>query len=638
MMLKASLLLLSPSALAFGSFEGDDCKPTSSAQYSSDFPPMSLGAGIQGGGASDVSAAVAHWFDTTLAAIPMKPPPPMSAKEMALVSMSAAEWFSARKAGLYTCADYASALTSRAEYYRYMNQFMYWDNMPGQMDHVMAQALALDSLAEAEGVDAIAPLYCLPVPAKGTMATTDFPSSAGAGLLHDNYGTKDAGAVEQLRKMHGVVFGKTNVPEFAASWITCNWANGCTLNPYGHAFTVGGSSGGSASAVASYVAPVAFSEDTGGSTRHPAEQNQNFGYDPTRNHYPNAGNPGITYVQDQVGINTRSMDDVLAFDAAFLGLQAEHYAQALATPPIGDIRVGLPQYPFVEFFVPEGGYSTMRPTKKKVSKNVLAKYEAVAAALLAGGATMVEGEWPDSDTPGISTLAKTQFFSSIPDFDGSFEINHSFTGQMAEWIRSYLGSTVSVSDIIESSFSCGQGHNPAGLMLLSGFTDETKFRFAVGQWQYDTVAAWNSIFDTLDLDVIMTPVSFCDTVTYACQANANCTAQFDYGDGAGFNEVPTSLDDCNLSALNAWKNIPVPKISFPVGRDVSGNVVNMEFWGRSGPKGATDNTWLFDDEYAKSADVAFLHKVKTLVEAIYAADPALQRVDAPLVTGPGNLF
>ena len=61
-----------------------------------------------------------------------------------------------------------------------------------------------------------------------------------------------------------------------------------------HALTTGGSSGGAASAVAAYIAPLAISEDTGGSTRHPALQQGNFGYDPSRNHYPNAGNPGCS--------------------------------------------------------------------------------------------------------------------------------------------------------------------------------------------------------------------------------------------------------------------------------------------------------------------------------------------------------
>ena len=56
--------------------------------------------------------------------------------------------------------------------------------MPNQTERILAQAAGLDAKAEDEGIDAIAPLYGLLVPAKGTMATTDFPSSAGTGLLH----------------------------------------------------------------------------------------------------------------------------------------------------------------------------------------------------------------------------------------------------------------------------------------------------------------------------------------------------------------------------------------------------------------------------------------------------------------------
>ena len=71
--------------------------------------------------------------------------------------------------------------------------------------------------------------------------------------------------------------------------MTMNRVDGRVANPYHPSLTAGGSSGGAGALVSFYISPVSVSEDTGGSTRHPAFQNHNFGYDPSRNHYPNYG-------------------------------------------------------------------------------------------------------------------------------------------------------------------------------------------------------------------------------------------------------------------------------------------------------------------------------------------------------------
>ena len=76
--------------------------------------------------------------------------------------------------------------------------------------------------------------------------------------------------------------------------------------------------------MAAHIAPLAMTEDTGGSTRFPANQCGNFGYDPPRNKYPNNGNPGLTCYHDQTGVNTRNFEDVLLFDRVITGATAEH--------------------------------------------------------------------------------------------------------------------------------------------------------------------------------------------------------------------------------------------------------------------------------------------------------------------------
>jgi amidase len=204
--------------------------------------------------------------------------------------MSATEYIAARQRGETTCEEFTCAAVKRMLHYRHLNAFTV--SSYEMTSAIIAQARALDAQVEAEGIESIAPLYGLPVPIKGTAATIDFPSSAGSAVLDRFHAARDCDLVLVLKGAHAVIMGKTNVPEFAASWLTLNYTNGVTWNPYTSkegAMTVGGSSGGAAVAVAANITPLAVTEDTGGSTRHPANQCANFGYDPPRNKYPNDG-------------------------------------------------------------------------------------------------------------------------------------------------------------------------------------------------------------------------------------------------------------------------------------------------------------------------------------------------------------
>ena len=163
--------------------------------------------------------------------------------EHTLVKMSLPEWQKERAAGTYTCEQMALALTKRAKYLQdiqHMNHFMYWNDMMFEddvtsvsraaepfdwIDVVLDQAVKFDAKADADGVDAIAPLYCYPVPLKGTMVTKDFPSSSGFAVLHDRFGMVDAALVSLITNANGVLFGKTNVPELAH--VSCFHSRNC---------------------------------------------------------------------------------------------------------------------------------------------------------------------------------------------------------------------------------------------------------------------------------------------------------------------------------------------------------------------------------------------------------------------------
>ena len=574
------------------------------------------------------------------------PDPSWSAHQKSMARMSVTQFIQARKINTITCLEYTDTLIDRAIHYAYQNGLMYTGN-ERMFDTIRNQAKVLDERVEKEGIESIAPFYCLPVAAKGTMATIDFQSSVGVGgKLHNAYATRDAESIARLKQNGGVVFGKSNVPEFAASFVSCNYSTGCTLNPYGYKYTTGGSSGGAASLVASYILPIAFSEDTGGSTRHPAAQTQLFGYDPSRNRYPNAGNPGITFLNDQVGVLARNVEDILAFDSAFLNLEEGHANTKLATPKVPDIRVGLPQYPFVEYWVPEEGSAVFTspkwPQTKKVSPNILNKYMDAVNTLRAGQVQLVEEEWPDSETnPKMNTLEE-HWHIHPNGFDPIFDPLVSFPGQAITFIRSYLNVSITMDELLDEIKQIGSFHTPGPFMdpELTKDRSESNFRYAHGAFQMDTVLAWNTYFDQHQVDMILTPVSFCDAVTYECAATDGCKLQMgtereDYKTTGG-----SLFEDCN-SLFLAFKSIPIPKVVVPIGLDVDGNPSSVIFWGRSGPQGMRkggDWSWLYDDDFTRDNDLQFLYKVNSLVSVLHK-EPSLQRSLPHLVTvGDNNLF
>lgn len=114
------------------------------------------------------------------------------------------------------------------------------------------------------------PLHGLPVAHKDLIETKGIRTTFGSTLFADYVPAEDAIIVERLRRAGAITVGKTNTPEFGAGSQTFNRLFGATLNPYGTAKTCGGSSGGSAVALACGMVPIATGSDMGGSLRNPA--------------------------------------------------------------------------------------------------------------------------------------------------------------------------------------------------------------------------------------------------------------------------------------------------------------------------------------------------------------------------------
>jgi len=170
----------------------------------------------------------------------------------------------------------------------------YWDNLRKEMD--------------------MYPLYGLPVALKANIGTADGqPTSAGAKALEHSFAVQDATLVRKIKEAGGLIIAKTNLSEWA-NYMTENSANGFsalggqTRNPYG-AFDVGGSSSGSAAAVAQGLVPLAVGTETSGSIVYPSSQNSVVGLKPTVGLISRNSIIPIAEAQDTAGPITTTVRD-----------------------------------------------------------------------------------------------------------------------------------------------------------------------------------------------------------------------------------------------------------------------------------------------------------------------------------------
>jgi Asp-tRNA(Asn)/Glu-tRNA(Gln) amidotransferase A subunit family amidase len=220
------------------------------------------------------------------------------------------------------------------------------------------------------------PLSGIPVAIKDIIATADMPTTNGSPVYKGHVPARDAWVVERLRNLGATIFGKTVSTEFA-------WRHpGPTVNPWNHNHTPGGSSSGSAAAVAAGIVPLALGTQTLGSVIRPAAFNGVVGLKPSFGAIPRTGVHPLSPSLDHVGFFARRVDDV-AYALSLLGDSSDRdpHGRPVPTfqvdtdtgvPPLDKPRLGIVRFE---------KWSRVEPEQQRVFEAAIAKLRNAGAVL-----------------------------------------------------------------------------------------------------------------------------------------------------------------------------------------------------------------------------------------------------------------
>jgi Asp-tRNA(Asn)/Glu-tRNA(Gln) amidotransferase A subunit family amidase len=206
------------------------------------------------------------------------------------------------------------------------------------------EVLRAAAKADAKRITGVrAPLLGVPLAIKDNINSAGIPTTAGTPLFRDHRPTRNAPVLQRLVDAGAILLGKTAMHELAFGISGNNKDRGPARNPYDPERIPGGSSSGTAIAVATGMAPAGLGSDTGGSIRIPAALCGIVGLRPTTGRYPATGVVPISSTRDTVGPMARSVSDIALLDAVIT--REDNLVEA---PPIDSVRLGVPDGFFFE--------------------------------------------------------------------------------------------------------------------------------------------------------------------------------------------------------------------------------------------------------------------------------------------------
>jgi indoleacetamide hydrolase len=286
---------------------------------------------------------------------------------VAVFELGVGEAAAALRAGDLTAEALAEALLARCAAASPLNAFISLEP-----DKVRAAARRADQRRQRG--ERLGPLHGVPLAIKDNIDTADYPTTAGTPGLAAHRPKRNAPVLQRLLDAGAIVLGKANLQELAYGPTSNNAAFGRVRNPYDPTCIPGGSSGGSAAAVAGRLAPAALGTDTGGSVRVPGSLCGITTFRPSTLRWPQAGIVPISHTRDTAAPMARSVADCVLLDGVVTGGATE-----VAPAVIKGLRIGVPRGYFWENLDAEVGEML----------------EAALARLREAGVVLVEGDVAD---------------------------------------------------------------------------------------------------------------------------------------------------------------------------------------------------------------------------------------------------
>ncbi len=445
----------------------------------------------------------------------------------AMIELSASAAVAAMQSGEISALDYAEALLARCAACTALNAFITLDP-----EAVRAAARAADAHRAAGGV--LGPLHGLPIPVKDSVNTAGIETTAGTKALRGWIPARDATTIARLKAAGAIVLGKTNIHELSFGWTSSNLEFGAVRNPYDLSRIPGGSSGGTAAAVAARMAPLGVAEDTQGSIRVPAALCGIAGFRPTTGRYPTDGTAPITPLFDQIGPHARSVPDLALFDAVVSG-----EAAPIEPATLFGLRIGIDR----DFFF------------AGIDAEVAALTEKALARLAAAGAVIVE-----ASVPGLDGIVPVAMAIQVHDVVPALERYLSDSGAPVDFETMFAGVSADVADVFTQMALRGA---PSAIAEDAYAVASNVTRPALQQ----VVAAW---FADNRIDAMLLPVTMVPATPVGEQGDIDI----------GGNAVPfVTAIARNISPAST---LGLPALVLPCGLTASGLPVAVELDGPVG--------------------------------------------------------